>query len=214
MRDTNHDVARIAGRVVDAIGQGDAFRVTEKVRFQHLQGTLTPRPPRILEVAYQLALLGIHRNDGVSSLLKGPSPACDVAHLSITAGIGGLSSAASDSRARHTLSLSTGGAPCSVQRATPSSPTRDSRRESSCASISFRSWDRRRSHLPTTDPEPSRSAAVFFNTFPARARLANPWGLRRAPRMLQFQPPTDDRVATQARDFDQALDSAPPPLEG
>jgi hypothetical protein len=34
------------------------------------------------------------------------------------------------------------------------------------------------------------------------------------PWVLQFPPSAHDRVAAQARDFDQALDTAPAPLEG
>ena len=54
---------------------------------------------------------------------------------------------------------------------------------------------------------------VFFDSFPASTRLANSRGLRHALRVLQFQTPTHDGVATEARDFDQALDTTPAPLE-
>lgn len=51
MRDANHDVARIAGRVVDTVGQGFARGFTEKIRLQHVKGPVTPGAPRILEIA-------------------------------------------------------------------------------------------------------------------------------------------------------------------
>ena len=83
MRDANHDIARVAGRVVDAIRQRDARRGAAKVGLEHIERPLPPGTPGVLEIADQFAFLSVDRNNGFSSLLKGAPQTGDISHLSI-----------------------------------------------------------------------------------------------------------------------------------
>jgi hypothetical protein len=108
MRDANDQVASVAANIVDAIQQREALRVTAKVRLQHIDGPPPPSAPDILEIADQLALLGIDGNGWFSSFLKGSPLAREVPHLTIAVRI---------LRARQPLAIGAQGIPLIFQQA-------------------------------------------------------------------------------------------------
>jgi len=86
MRDANHDGASIGEEIIDAVRYGDADRVgAEIVIVDQARGQI-PACPGILEIADQLALLGIDANDGKTTALESVSQIAEVEELIIAIG--------------------------------------------------------------------------------------------------------------------------------
>ena len=65
----------VCGYIIDSIGAGFPFRSIRKIINIDAGGTVLRGPfsTRLAKVPHSLFFLGIHRNDGLSRLLKGPS---------------------------------------------------------------------------------------------------------------------------------------------
>lgn len=70
MIDTDHQSAAVVLHVVDAVGNGDAAGIGAEVVIENAACLLVPALARVLEVAYQLALLGVDADDGKVAALK------------------------------------------------------------------------------------------------------------------------------------------------
>jgi hypothetical protein len=83
------DPARVAGHVVDPIGRNPAEpRDHEVIDTDNLWVALrAPLPPGVLEIADQLLLLGVHRDDRLAGLQGSPDLAVDVLELGVAVGV-------------------------------------------------------------------------------------------------------------------------------
>src|SRR5262249_45384628 len=84
MCSAEHYQRPITSDIVDAIRNGHAVGVTRVIVFQHVQRLAPPSAPRLLEVANQFALLGIHADDRIAGFKKFAALPRHVTHLPIT----------------------------------------------------------------------------------------------------------------------------------
>jgi hypothetical protein len=86
MRDANHDGASMGKEIIDAVRYGDAGGVRAEIVIVDQARGQIPAHSRILEIADQFALLGIHADDGMATTLESVSKIAKVEELIIAIG--------------------------------------------------------------------------------------------------------------------------------
>ncbi len=91
MRRANHNIATIVGQIVNAVGNGFAFRLAGEVMISHCQRLPPPSPTGILERTDQLLLFGIDANNWGADLEKDLALATKITKLPIAIWVVGRS---------------------------------------------------------------------------------------------------------------------------